>query len=939
MEKQLLARVSFGVFLFLNLILGLVRGRNVKTFDKYVFNDRATSSGVLAITIIATIIDARYVTSGIVASQENGIISTVFEIISFPIIALFFGYCVFPNLVYFQNCYTLGEVMGKLYGKYAQILTGFYSVIVSLALVVAQLVAMGSLGTLLGWESRTVILIVGITVTCYTLLGGIRSVTATDVLQFICLFGGLLFVASRVFTFKSMESVGALFQKVNDRHPKNMTFWKHPAFGRHCLWVIGMPTFFMAPPIIHRVLMAQNAKQIKQSFAGFAVFYPLLIFLLTIIGFGILVVKGSNTRIPGGHVFTEISEHLKFGNTLGSLPLVLMLTAVVMSTADSFLNSLVIVVIRDILKPLSPKKKPIQEMRWTFGMAFVAGTLATLLAWISHTQESSNFNNFAMYALGVLLLPFIMGIMGLKLNRINFYIHSFVFLVSCSTLLLLAHKNYFVGSNLHTWKSYPLRRKLRYVFPISLFASSFFSLLSHFLVHRRFVWIKRKKPQRKQLGFSGHTLHWRDFFVRPLAFAQDKMRRHGSQPTLLGFSLALLYLMPNLTGKQMLEAYAMLFLIVRLIGATLCAGLMLHNVWPFALKRYFPLFWFLALLYCIPFSHILLWLYNPSSSVNLVLLVLSIILLNLLVDRATYVILTILGSSLAFLLYGCTVPSNLASIDPGKDFVIDFDKAWTGSVSALLAILVGLLFASRKEQVNTRRIQRNRVVSSAFGHELNEMLQIMHYCASQLPVTKHDPKEIDVEGEEYVALSKKDYLQIGKAKDKITMYIQEASKQLQIFSDIIATDNIQEFDMISLPASEVVKTSYPFISVKYRNKVKIVESTDFNIRVHPTLIHNLISNLVKNAYFHGGAEKITLGWHKETGEIFVQDNGRGIPKHVLPHIFDLEFTTGTVNEGIGLSFLDMMMKVMYGSIRCQTSTKEGSSGTTFFLKFPTSQKV
>jgi signal transduction histidine kinase len=65
----------------------------------------------------------------------------------------------------------------------------------------------------------------------------------------------------------------------------------------------------------------------------------------------------------------------------------------------------------------------------------------------------------------------------------------------------------------------------------------------------------------------------------------------------------------------------------------------------------------------------------------------------------------------------------------------------------------------------------------------------------------------------------------------------------------------------------------------------------------------------------------------------VQDNGKGIPKHVQSKIFDPFFTTKPVGKGTGLGLsisFDIIQKHK-GSISFET---EEGKGTTFIVKIP-----
>ena len=95
-----------------------------------------------------------------------------------------------------------------------------------------------------------------------------------------------------------------------------------------------------------------------------------------------------------------------------------------------------------------------------------------------------------------------------------------------------------------------------------------------------------------------------------------------------------------------------------------------------------------------------------------------------------------------------------------------------------------------------------------------------------------------------------------------------------------------------------------------------------------------VNNIVKNAMEHG-AKMITLHW--ETNALYtmlqIADDGEGIEKKDLPHIFERFYRTKDSKEdslGLGLAFAKSIMVHQNGDIRVRS--KRGK-GTVFTLKF------
>lgn len=107
-------------------------------------------------------------------------------------------------------------------------------------------------------------------------------------------------------------------------------------------------------------------------------------------------------------------------------------------------------------------------------------------------------------------------------------------------------------------------------------------------------------------------------------------------------------------------------------------------------------------------------------------------------------------------------------------------------------------------------------------------------------------------------------------------------------------------------------------------------------------INQVVMNLVVNAAhaISGERGKITVRTGVEGDRVWIEvaDTGSGIPKEVLPHIFDPFYTTKPVGKGtgLGLSLSYGIIQKHNGSIDVQT---EMAKGTTFRITLPITQSA
>ncbi len=129
---------------------------------------------------------------------------------------------------------------------------------------------------------------------------------------------------------------------------------------------------------------------------------------------------------------------------------------------------------------------------------------------------------------------------------------------------------------------------------------------------------------------------------------------------------------------------------IKSISIFLCLGLLLKPYWSSKFLRYFPAYYHLTLLYCLPFVTTFLFLLEECSIEWIVNVALSILFLIVLVDWTTFFGLSIIGIFLAIGLYKLGIgPLSMR---------MDLDTRYTLTYAIVFSTVIGLLFARRKEQ-------------------------------------------------------------------------------------------------------------------------------------------------------------------------------------------------------------------------------------------------
>ncbi|MBO7537296.1 MAG: sodium:solute symporter family protein [Alphaproteobacteria bacterium] len=336
------------LYLVITLAVGIFAGRNVKNMKDFSVSAKIFPTSVLVSTIFATWMGGG---DTIGVSEKVYSVGLVFLVIAIgQSLSLFFhAYVVAPRILRgFSEKISIGEIMGGLYGKSGQVITGISNMVFSLSYIAVQIKSIGYVCNLFFEMPQFYGIIVGsLIVIAYSSFGGIRSVVFTDVLQF-----GILIIGIPLMANVALEKVGGweyLLSNLPEQHVELTSY--HGSFGLFIAYFIfcAFPAF--NPALIQRILMAKDEKQATQSLVISGILYVPFYSVITIIGLCAVL------------MFPGIDPNSAFLNVLNcSLPMivkgiaVVSLLAVIMSTADSFLNVSAIAATRDVFFVLWPSK-------------------------------------------------------------------------------------------------------------------------------------------------------------------------------------------------------------------------------------------------------------------------------------------------------------------------------------------------------------------------------------------------------------------------------------------------------------------------------------------------------------------------------------------------------------------------------------------------------
>ncbi|GAA4650420.1 sodium:solute symporter family protein [Kistimonas scapharcae] len=400
-------------FIILNIVIGIYSSRNLNNFSQFAVGQRSFGTFAIFATLSASFIGGGYTLGNAKKVFNMGMIYA-FALLGFSLKELFIGFVLAPRMDRFSDCYSVGDIIGKQYGKIAKITTGVFAVLVCAGILGAQVNAMGQIieafftidpkiGVLLGF---------GIII-LYCTVGGMRAVVYTDILQFL-----ILVIALPALFFIGLKTVGG-WSEVVERTPASFT---NP-LDLPNFWVLFIPLFltFMfgestVPPYIQRLIMAKQSKTTKR--AVIASGFLSIPFFLIVGGLGLIALLINPSINPNQSIPYLINVLLSPG-IKGIV--VVGLISVIMSSASGFLNAAAISAIHDIITPLSKNTFTMRySLLWARLTTLVVGILALVFAF-----SFNNVIDVLVYAYNfwspIVLVPLVAVICGFSVTARDFW--------------------------------------------------------------------------------------------------------------------------------------------------------------------------------------------------------------------------------------------------------------------------------------------------------------------------------------------------------------------------------------------------------------------------------------------------------------------------------------------------------------------------------------
>ena len=401
--------IIFIVFLAANFIFGRWTSRGVNTLRGYAIGDKNFSTATLVATIVATWVSGGFFFTIVSETYANGAIYMTLLLGEF-LGLIFIGSLLAPRMGEFLGKLSIAEAMGGLFGREVRVITAVAGFVGVAGTIAVQLKASGLIFEYaLGIKPFYGIVFSGTIITLYSSLGGIKSVTLTDVIQFATFSMVIPLIA--YFLLGNVDNHQVILDTLNTSpvfNYKTVFSFSNPEIYLYItlfIWCM-IPTF--KPPYFQRIAMAKNTAQAGRSFkiAGF-----ICLFLSAIVCWVGILMLSSHPNMEKEEIFKIIITNSAW--IVGFKGIILIgIMAMVMSTIDSYINSTSVLIVHDLRKALNLSAFKNELFATRIG-AMLIGLLAILFA-----MREGGLLNLSIWAnmfyMPIVDVPFILAILGFR---------------------------------------------------------------------------------------------------------------------------------------------------------------------------------------------------------------------------------------------------------------------------------------------------------------------------------------------------------------------------------------------------------------------------------------------------------------------------------------------------------------------------------------------
>jgi SSS family solute:Na+ symporter len=320
--------------------------------------------------------------------------------LSIPI-AVFFAVKYFVPLYRRNNSISAYSFLEKRFGPWARIYASACYLLTQLARIGSILFLLAlPMNALFGWDIRLIIIITGVVVMFYSMMGGIQAVVWTDAIQGLVLISGAL-ACTLVLLFSMPEGPAQTFAIAQEYNKFSLGSFSLD-FSKSTLWVIliyglfiNLQNYGIDQNYVQRYMATKTEKEAKFSTWMGGLLYVPVSLLFFFIGTALFAYyKAYPTLLPEELLAVDMADRVFPYFIVNGLPvgitglLIAAIFAAGMSTISTSLNSMATIVLTDYYQKYARNPTEKASMRVLYISSLVIGGLGICAA-LAMTQVKS----------------------------------------------------------------------------------------------------------------------------------------------------------------------------------------------------------------------------------------------------------------------------------------------------------------------------------------------------------------------------------------------------------------------------------------------------------------------------------------------------------------------------------------------------------------------
>lgn len=413
--------IIYSIFI---VFLGIILGKSNETQEDYFVGGREFKWWAIGLSVIATQVSAVTFIGAPGWAYQGGLVAIILTV-NIPLVMWFVG-GTFAPIFYNSGVISVYQYLEERFGEKIRLIMALSFIFKSL-MVVGTIVYAPALvlSKITGLGLNLTIAIMTFVSILYTIVGGIKAVIWTDVIQMLALWFGL--ILSFIILVKSLpegffgtidlaRSLGKLKAlDFNTSLSASNTIWAG-IFGGG---ILHLAYFGIDQAQVQRVLTAKSMRNVKSSlkFSGYIVVVQMFLFML--MGCLLFVFYNGKGFDNPNNIFIEfILNNIPHG-VLGLI--IAAIFAAAMSSIDSSLNSITTVLVKDIYEKWFNKNETNKNsLKYSRIFTLICGIIIAGFAFlVSNTNLSilEAISKYGSYLLGSMLGVFVLGMFTKKANE------------------------------------------------------------------------------------------------------------------------------------------------------------------------------------------------------------------------------------------------------------------------------------------------------------------------------------------------------------------------------------------------------------------------------------------------------------------------------------------------------------------------------------------